>query len=144
MLNDTLSHLKQPPSPQPNLKSNIVTGLLLLLGEKGEKNYCKKKTCHLLQSVLKCKMKPIVKNIEIICLYNIRPRVGIKIVRFLSPKKFERFQRPIKNDRTEENSTAKYDGKHYFRCPFSRFIDIRNSGILRIFFNVSKEGFLEA
>lgn len=36
--NDTLSHLKQPPSPQPNLKSNIVTGLLLLLGEKrGEK-----------------------------------------------------------------------------------------------------------
>lgn len=58
-----------PPSPKPNLKSNIVTGLLLLLGEKGEKNYCKKKTCHLLQSVLKCKMKPIVKNIEIICLY---------------------------------------------------------------------------
>lgn len=69
MQNDTPSHLKQPPSPQPNLKSNIVTGLLLLLGEKGEKNYCKKKTCHLLQSVLKCKMKPIVKNIEIICLY---------------------------------------------------------------------------
>lgn len=60
------------------------------------------------------------------------------------PTKFERFQRPIKNDRTEENSTAKYDGKHYFRCPFSRFIDIRSSGILRIFFNVSKEGFLEA
>lgn len=78
---------KAAPSPQPNLKSNIVTGLLLLLGEKGEKNYCKKKTCHLLQSVLKCKMKPNVKNIEIICFYKIRPRVCIKIVRFLSPTK---------------------------------------------------------
>lgn len=64
-----LSFKAAPPSPQPNLKSNIVTGLLLLLGEKGDKNYCKKKTCHLLQSVLKCKMKPNVKNIEIICLY---------------------------------------------------------------------------
>lgn len=82
-------------------------------------------------------MKPIVKNIGIICLYNIRSRVCIKIVKFLSPTKFERFQQPIKNDRTEENSTAKYDGKHNFRCPFSRFIDIRSSGILRIFFNVS-------
>lgn len=32
-----LSFKAAPPSPKPNLKSNIVTGLLLLLGEKGEK-----------------------------------------------------------------------------------------------------------
>lgn len=63
-------------------------------------------------------MKPIVKNIEIICLYNIRSRVCIKIVKFLSPTKFERFQQPIKTTEQRKIRPLSMTGSITFGVPF--------------------------
>lgn len=64
-----LSFKAAPPSPKPNLKSNIVTGLLLLLGEKGEKIIVKRKHAIYYRVCWNVKWNQTLKNIEIICLY---------------------------------------------------------------------------
>lgn len=61
-------------------------------------------------------MKP--KNIEIICLYNIRSRVCIKIVKFLSLTKFERFQQPIKTTEQRKIRPLSMTGSITFGVPF--------------------------